>query len=128
MGLESLTFNYEGVRFEIGTAPITRTPDGRKIDPYPFILFPARVVFPSGQQSPREQFCFDGDKRIFLGMLVEDDEMIRYYPEEYAKSTKSEEDQLAYWKKWDQYRFEVSRVFEFLLQEGFFRQALEQVL
>lgn len=122
MGLESLTFNYEGIRFQIGTDPLTRTPDGRNIDTSPFFLFPAQVVFPSGQQSPRKQFCFDGDKGIFLGMLVEDDEMARYYPEEYAKSTGSEEDHFAFWKKWDQYRFAVSRVFEFLLQERFSHQ------
>ena len=130
MGIESLTFNYEGVHFVIGTRQITTTEDGRSIDTSPFLLFPAKVTFPSGQWSAREQFCFDGGKGIFLGMLVEDDEMARHYPEEYAKATRTIDEMLAWTKKWDGYRLEMSKVFEWLMTEEFsslrYRRAAHQ--
>ena len=106
MGLESITLQYEGVKFNI---------DAKMVGGLSLYNVPMTSYFPSGH-TEGGGIGYDADKQVFVNKLIEDHIMSEHYPEEFAKSTL---DKSAWNSKWDEYRLEASRVFALLVQQGY---------
>ena len=78
-GLIGLTFKYEGITFEVSAEAYTHP---RSI--LPFIRVPMKLTFPSGKVFDIGN-AMDLDKKVFIHLLVEDNIMQEYFPEEFLK-------------------------------------------
>ena len=79
----------------------------------------------ASQRSGFSSLLAPGFKHIFSQGMD-----FKQYPEEYAKATRTIDEMLAWTKKWDGYRLEMSKVFEWLMTEEFsslrYRRAAHQ--